>query len=297
MTDILPGKRYGTLQAWPDPAAPPVVSGRWRYLPLSPAPQRDQAGRAQITAMEVGDMLMLTLGTGLSATPADLTAAQAAIAAELGLKPDQIDLRPADATATSAKLVLVDGLTETEVAAARPSPVSPYPAAFSAMLTGDNAKAVKAAMQGQGGRLMVRYDLDLTRSRKATATLQGDWSATSKGDKNNIDEALKAGDLTLTLTADEGASDALKEEARKRAFDQAVQMMARMMPEPVAQPDIKTAGPNTDPDADFAQPLGNRTGGAGSQTRRTADLDVSVTRTEAQTQPLHLESDVADWMK
>ena len=87
MTDALPGKRYGTLQAWPDPADAARPATRWRYLPLAPAPQRTPAGGPrQVTMIEAGGVLMLTVGAMLGASEDALAATRAAIGAEAGVR-------------------------------------------------------------------------------------------------------------------------------------------------------------------------------------------------------------------
>src|SRR5688572_21051135 len=211
MSHELPGKRYGAVNAWPDPATP----GGWRYLPHAPAPQRGPNGRPMITAIEAGDTLILPLGTSLSASDAEQAAAKAHIAADTGVPTGEIDLRPADAGIGGAALVLTaEGEAPVELATAKPSPVAPYPAAFSAMLQGDRAKKANAAMKSGKGQLSVRYDVELPTTRAVTAKLSGDPTGI-----DDIESAIASGRLTLTIAADPDASDALKADARKRVAE------------------------------------------------------------------------------
>jgi hypothetical protein len=194
-------EKIGPLLVWPE------SDGIWRYLPLAPVPQRNEAGRPMVTVMEAGGMVMLTIGARLEATEADVVAARKMIAAKTGQA--VVDLRPASVAVTGASLRLVAAdKTETELAAARPSNLPPYTAAFSAMLQGDQAKAVKEALPA--GRVIVRYTLDLPRRRNVTAELAGPWDGTG-----SVKDALARGDLRLRTMADDGASATLI----KRAVD------------------------------------------------------------------------------
>lgn len=253
----LPGKTYGAISAWPDPDAP----GRWRYLPQSPGPQRGQTGHAHITAVEAGDVLMLSIGTVLAASEPELAAAKTAIARETGVAEAAIDLRPAEAEISGATLILAaQGAAPVELASARPSPVPPYPAAFSAMLQGDRAKQANAAIKLGEGRLSVRYAVRLLATRGVTARLKGHAEAGT-----DLKSALDSGSIELVVTADDGASDALKADARARVIDAASAQLARLAPN-------------------------------GGYDNAAANLDAVVTRTEPAPVPLDLEADVAGWM-
>lgn len=261
MTD-LPGKRYGTLNVWRDPSTP----GLWRYLPDAPTAQRAPSGRAQVTVMDVGDMLMLTVGASLAPSNADLATAKAGIAADAGAKPADIDLRPADLSVRGASLVLsVQGAAPVELASARPSPLAPHSAAFSAMLQGDRAKQAKSAMKSGKGRLSVRYDIDLPATRAATAKLVGDPIGITE-----IEPAIESGQLTLSMECDEGASATLRAEAREEVAKAAAKLLARF---------------DTASDA------------SSDRDQRAANLQAEVTRTEPAPIALSLEADVTGWLK
>lgn len=258
----LPGKRYGTLNAWRDPATP----GLWRYLPDAPTAQRAPSGRAQVTVMDVGDMLMLTVGAALAADEAELAAARAGIAGEAGGSPADIDLRPADVSVRGASLLLaVQGAAPVELASARPSALAPHSAAFSAMLQGDRARQARSAMKSGKGRLSVRYDIDLPATRTATARLVGDPTGIT-----DVEPAIESGRLTLSMRCDEGASQALQAEARAGVAGEASKLLARLDA-------TASAGPPAD--------------------RRTANLEAEVTRSEAAPIALSLEADVTGWLR
>lgn len=251
-----PGKRYGAVWAWPEDG------GIWRYLPCAPSPQRGDTGRANVTVIEAGGMLMLTVGARLGVDPADLVTAQKAIAAQQKVAETTILLRPAEASVTAASLRIVEPSGEgVELATARPSNLPPYSAAFSAMVSGDAATAAKTAM-GEG-RLVVRYDVGLPKRLVVKATVRGDWTG-----EGSLDAALETAKLVLEMQADEGASEALIAKALQRARQEAVATAARM---------------RSDPDA------------AGCAA--TAGIEVEVMETEAVQQTLSLQSDVASWLK
>lgn len=257
----LPGKRYGTVNVWRDPATPDL----WRYLPAAPTAQRAASGRAQVTVMDVGDMLMLTVGAALAPGEAELAAAKAGIAAAAGGKPADIDLRPADLSVRGASLLLtVQGAAPVELASARPSALPPHSAAFSAMLQGDRAKQAKSAMKSGKGRLSVRYDIDLPATRAATAKLAGDPTGVT-----DIEPAIESGQLMLSMQCDEGASQALQAQAREEVAKEAAKLLARF----------------------------DAASGSGSERdRRAANLEAEVTRTEAAPIALSLEADVTGWL-
>lgn len=276
MTDPIPGKRFGALYAWPD-------GDTWSYLPAAPSPQRGPDGRAQLTAVEAADMLMLTLGTTLSVSEAELAEAQAAIMAGAGPKAEPVRLRAANATPRGATLTLVlDGEAPVEVARANPSPLAPYSAAFSAMLRGDRAKQANAALKDGSGKLEVAYDLELAANRSVTARITGDPAGVEE-----VEAALAEGVLTLTFEADPGVSDALKADARKRVIDEVTRLL-RELPEPA----VTQASPfgdctdEKDPDADPG----------GTTETRTAAIDAHATRTEPAPLEIRLGANVADWL-
>lgn len=276
MSDPIPGKRYGSLYAWPDGDA-------WSYLPVTPSPQRGPDGRIQLTAVEAGDMLMLTLGTSLTVSEADLAEAQAAITAGAGPKAEPVRLRAASATPRGATLTLtLDGGTPVEVARANPSPLPPYSAAFSAMLRGDQAKQANAALKDGSGKLEVAYDLELAATRSVTARVTGDPQGIE-----DVEAALAAGDLTLLFEADPGVSDALKADARQRVVDEVARLL-RDLPEPA----VKQANPFGDcPDTEDPDAAAD-----GTTETRSAAIDAHATRTEPAPLEIRLGANIADWL-
>jgi hypothetical protein len=256
-------ERIGTLLVWP------AGNGLWRYLPLMPSPQRNEAGQPNVTVIEAGGMVMLTIGARLQASEAELAAVRQAIARKAGLAPTAVDLRPGDASVSSASLRLIaTDKSETQLAAARPSNMPPYAAAFSAMLQGDQALAVKAALPA--GRVVVRYDVTLPGTRAATAELSGPWDGAG-----TVEAAIARGDLRLHTVAEDGASEALinrtVEKAKAEAASRSVSGAA-------------TTG--------FAAP-----GGACAPAATRAGTFVEVTQTEVVQDNLTLEAGIAGWMK
>ena len=242
-------ERIGPLMVWHE------AGEVWRYLPLAPTPQRNEVGHANVTVMDVGGMVILTIGARLQADEADLAAARTALATR-----GPVDLRPASATVTAASLRLVAAdKTEVELATARPSNLPPHSAAFSAMLQGDQAKAVKEALPA--GRVIVRYSLALPRTLAAKVELSGLWDGLGP-----VDAALAVGDLGLRVTRDDGATDALVKRATERAKTEAA---TRLM----------------------------ASGGGCSPRATQSGTLVEVTETEVVQDSLTLEAGIAGWMK
>ena len=264
MTQTLPGARYGTLQAWPEPngSTPPK---RWRYLPCEPSPQRTPAGTAQVTMIDASGVLMLTVGASLGADNAAVSAARDAIAAESGAETCAVELRPADLAVRRAVLELVSpGAPAKPLAQASPSPIAPYPAAFSAVLAGEAAEEARTALSSGSGRLQVRYEVELAADRAVTARIEGEWEQNA-----DLDTLLAEGKLKLTVTADAGASEALISEARTEALRAA---------------HASIAGRCSDsPDGHPAR-------------RHHSGIAATVTRTESAAQPVELTADVRSWI-
>ncbi len=250
-----PGERFGAVWAWPE------TGGAWRYLPCAPSPQRGDSGRANVTVMEAGGMVMLTVGARLAVDEAGLAAARGAIAARLKVAETAVDLRPAEALVTAASLRIAGG---GELATARPSNLPPYSTAFSAMLSGDAAAAAKAALTA--GRLIVRYEVSLSKRLVARATVRGDWTG-----EGSLDAALETARLVIRIEADDGASEALVARVMRRARQEAQDAASRTGRE------VNTN--NCSPDA------------------VAAGLEIDVTDTEVVPQVLVLEGDVAGWIK
>lgn len=269
MTDPLPGKRYGAIQAWPE-AADPAPGVRWRYLPFAPAPQRNPAGKPQVTMIDAGGVLMLTVGANLAADEPALAAARARIAADTGLSAQAIELRPAEIAIRRAVLELAPATgAPRQLALASPSPVAPYPSAFSAVLQGDAAAEAKAALASGDGRIRVRYEIDLPAERTVTARVEGEWT-----DEDDVDALLSSGKLAFAVEADAGASDRLVAATRAEAAKSAQEAIARMATGAVAGAPVHR--------------------GPAAVSRR--GVAASVTRSETAGRSLDLTADVEDWI-
>ena len=282
MTDTIPGKRYGAIYAW-------LEGDSWFYLPAAASPQRGPNGRAQITAVEAGGMLMLTLGTSLSVSEQQLDEAKAAITAEAGVAAAPVQLRPADVRPVGAVLTFTpDGGTPVELARANPSALPPYSAAFSAMLRGDQATSVNAAMKGGTGKLEVVYNLNLSGVIAVTARLKGE-----PGASKDLETALAMGKLTLTLHADAGASDNLRADVRQKIIQEASRLF-NTMPPPAADPSSPFPGCADNGDEGdrpaFTDPNVTTT------TTNTTTIDTHVTLTEPALRAVRVGANVADWL-
>jgi hypothetical protein len=254
-----PGMRFGAVWAWP------ATGGIWRYLPCAPSPQRGDSGRANVTVIEAGGMVMLTVGARLGVDEAELTAARRAIALHQNRPDAEVDLRPAEAVVTGATLRIVEASGDgRELAAARPSNLPPYAAAFSAMLTGDAAAAAKAAMEK--GKLVVRYEVSLPKRVSVTAKLRGRWQG-----EGSVDDALEKAQLTIEMLVDDTASEALIAKVMQRARHEAEVLARRIIP----APNVNTCSPDT----------------------VATGIAAEVSETEVVQQVLSLQGDVAAWLK
>ncbi len=270
MTQPLPGTRYGTLWAWPEPNASSPAK-RWRYLPGEPSPQRTPAGTPQVTMIDASGVLMLTVGASLGADSAAVSAARAAIAAEGGVEACAVEMQPADLGIRRAVLELVSPSTPSkQLAQASPSPTAPYPAAFSAVLQGDAAHEARTALMSGNGRLQVRYEVDLAATRTVTAHIEGDWERDA-----DLDRLLSEGKLKLSVSADAGASAALIAEARAEVLRAAHASIAQM------SSDSRCDAPDHD----------------GPATRHRNGVAATVTRSESVAQPVELVADVRNWVQ
>jgi hypothetical protein len=224
------------------------------------------------------------LGTSLVATEVQLAEARAAIAAETGAKPEAVDLRPADVTPRGAMLMLtLEGQPAVELARANPSALAPYSAAFSAMLRGDQAKQANAALKAGTGRLDVAYDLDLPMTRAVTAHVEG-----NPGEARDVEAALAAGDLELSYEVDEGASAALKAEARGLVLDEVERMLRQF--------NAHGSGPKPAVDTTEDDEFDDYKAGTEPEAITETAIDAHVTRTEPAPRTLHLVANVADWL-
>jgi hypothetical protein len=244
------GERIGSLLVWRESEA------LWRYLPLAPTPQRNEAGRANVTVMEAGEMVILTIGARLAADEAELATVSEILAKQVG---HSVDLGPADVTKIGASLrVRTKDDTVIELATAQPSNLPPHTAAFSAMVQGMLVNEVREALPQ--GRLIVRYCVGLPRTLTATAELSGPWDGLG-----SVDHALARGDLNLHLDSDEGASDALI-----KAATEAVKARA-------------ATGPPSSVPTDCSS-------------ENQTETVVAVSKTEVVESSLTLEAALADWM-
>ena len=270
MTDPLPGKRYGAIQAWPE-AADPAPGVRWRYLPFAPAPQRNPAGKPQVTMIDAGGVLMLTVGANLAADEPALAAARAQIAAETGLAAQAIELRPAEIAIRRAVLELAPATgAPRQLALASPSPVAPYPSAFSAVLQGDAAAEAKAALASGDGRIRVRYEIDLPAERERDGPRRG---RVDRRGRRRV-PCSSSGKLAFAVEADAGASDRLVAATRAEAAKSAQEAIARMATGAVAGAPVHR--------------------GPAAVSRR--GVAASVTRSETAGRSLDLTADVEDWI-
>ena len=274
-SDQLPGFIMDGLQVWPDAdvqeAGKPNV---WRWMPGLPSAQQGPDGRAQISLMDTGQMVMLQLGAQWSAPQATLEGLSKHIANKLGVEVSGILLMPATLTITKAVVFAGSPDMRQEICTARPSNMLPFMTAFSAMLTGETSKAALAALSGTKERLVLRYEGTVALSASADASLAGDLVAALPDIETPADDdaaraviagLVKTGTLKWSRSADAAASDALRTRTDDAALERATKLLRGL------------------------------TSDTALQMPETAKLAAAAHLSEPRTVAFTRESDIADW--
>lgn len=146
------------LACTPHPDDPLV----YRYVPLTPGPQRSSSGDVALTVISTEGFAMLQLGTQWAASDATLTTAQTQIAAQRGL-PDASSIRLTPDLLRVERAVLwlhtAAGST-TELATSTTSQMPPYSAVFNVRLDAEQQARVLSALGGSRDTLGVTYHTD-----------------------------------------------------------------------------------------------------------------------------------------
>ena len=274
-SDQLPGFVIDGIQVWPDSDvhddAKPNV---WRWLPGAPTAQPGPDGKAQMSLMDTGQMVMLQLGAQLSAPQTTLDGLSKQIAAKSGVDVSGILLMPATVTITKAAVLAGPPDARQEVCTARPSNMVPFLTAFSAMLTGEMSKAVLAALGGTKERMLLRYEGTVALVASADASLSGDLTQALPDIEAPADDAaaraviaglVKSGSLKWSRSADAAASDALKTRTDDAALERATKLLRGL------SADAALRAPDT------------------------ANLAAAAHLSEPRTVAFRRESDIADW--
>jgi hypothetical protein len=131
----------------------------WTYRPASARLAPDANGRPQWTLIQAGPATMLSLTTQWGVDGPTLEAVRSQLAQKLSLADARsLCLQHAAVSVDAVELQLGDGQGQWQPwLRSGSSGMPPYQAAFSAMLTPEQAVAVRKAVQGAGGWLRVLY--------------------------------------------------------------------------------------------------------------------------------------------
>jgi hypothetical protein len=181
----------------------PGEPGTFAYRPLRPSLARSEDGQAQFSFIRAGSVNMLSFTAVWDAPQASLDRARAELAAQQHCAPQQITLVPQPLVAGTAELRLGDGAGQwTTAATTTSSGVAPFQAAFSAMLSPEQAGCLLRAAAGEPGWMGVAYRLTPAHApvRHSTLDAQSSFSAEA-----SVDSADPEG-LSASLRADASAS-------------------------------------------------------------------------------------------
>jgi hypothetical protein len=148
--------RFGDLEC-----APGSEPGAFEFLPLAPGPERTPDGTPTFMTFPLGDDGLVQGGARLGASEAELEALRAELGRRLGVAdPSGLRLQPARVTVEAAVLLVSDGAGgEQELARSQTSGFPPHDALFSARVDARQLAAARSALEGEAGRLAVRYDV------------------------------------------------------------------------------------------------------------------------------------------
>jgi hypothetical protein len=143
------------------------------YIPATPIPELDPAGRPTLSVLKTALSTTLQLGAHFDLDAATFAALPAKIAAKVPALA-AARLQPADMTVRKASVVLTDQAgVETELAAAVTSAFPPYAVVFAVTLTPAQAAETISAVGGRLGVLFVDY-LFQERGADAPSRRRGD---------------------------------------------------------------------------------------------------------------------------
>lgn len=252
---------FGVATAYRDEKQPLL----WHYLPKAPHLRRGPDGKVQHSLIDAGGMIMLGLTAEFGLDDAAQEALRIAIIKVISPKGDQdklldpasIQLQAEPVAIARARLMLTNDSGAKDLASVTPSGFGMQSAAFMISVSGQDADALKAALAGEKGRLVVQYEGSRAEERSAEVSLKGRiedviGDGALPGDKTEadhlIEQALTAGTIKLETFADSEASPALKKDAMIKARLLAAEGLARFTkdPSPAASGALDTAARQTE---------------------------------------------------
>lgn len=184
------------LTALPDPRT-------FAYRPARPSLARTDDGQAQFSFIRAGSVNMLSFTAVWEAPQAALDQARAELASQQACPPEQIELVPEPLIASPAELRWGDGDGHwTTAATTASSGVAPFQAAFSVMLSPEQAEHLAKAAAGETGWMGVAYRLTLARAPVRHSTLDAQSTFTAEARLNSTDPE----DLSASLGTEASAS-------------------------------------------------------------------------------------------
>jgi hypothetical protein len=179
-------------KAWVYPDEPDT-SGAYSFSPKAPGIAADANGRPQLNLMTAGSVAFLQVTGCWGLNAGELEETRRELGRKLGRRPEDLTLRPAPDRVEGVALVLGGEGGEQVLARSKSSGMSPFHAAFNVTLDEAQLGAVKAAMDGEKGRLGIVYEVTrevpgarLTSAQASQTEVHvgggqgGDWSSASR---------------------------------------------------------------------------------------------------------------------
>lgn len=209
------------------------------YVPEAPTPRRDPQGRPVLSLWVADEWGMLQLESRWGADEEQIEAARAALGERFGEEEAaSFELQPAPATVREVVLWQGDGSGPLErLHTASSSGFPPFPTVFNLRLDAEQKERVVACLNGRQGFLALSYEISLERVVRAVATLEGELAravaelgrgATQEECRTLIDEGLLDGRLLLTLEADDGAPEGLRDQVVEEVQEKAALILHGM---------------------------------------------------------------------
>jgi hypothetical protein len=172
------------------------------YAPKVPGIAVDANGRRQFNLIGAGSVSFLQITGAWGLSQAQVARLKEDLGRRLGRPADELDVRPVPETVNGVSLVLHGENGDTVLQEAKSSGMAPHHAAFNVMLDAEQVKTVRAALDGEEGRLSLRYDL--TRRLPVSATSH-DWTHTAHTEEGSSD------DCAWSASAEESRSSTTQE--------------------------------------------------------------------------------------
>ncbi|MFP8781302.1 hypothetical protein [Hydrogenophaga sp. RWCD_12] len=182
-------------------------TGAFAYRPLRPSLARSEDGRAQFSFIRAGSVNMLSFTAVWEAPQSALDRARDQLAAQHARPAQQIRLVPEALVASPAELRFGDGTGQwTTAATTASSGVAPFQAAFSAMLSPEQAECLLKATAGETGWMGVAYRLTPVHAPVRHSTLDAQSAFTAEASVSSADPEDLSADLRTEASASVSAA-------------------------------------------------------------------------------------------